>query len=55
MAKGDVVSDARTQKDDGQLVKVRLSLNKAATRKLSRVTRWEQKSQDTSLELTGRD
>lgn len=55
MAKDEIVSDAATRKDDGRLVKVRLSVNRAAARKLGRVTRWEKKSQDTSLELTGRD
>lgn len=55
MAKGEIVSDATTPKSDGHVMKVRLSVSKTAARKLGSVTRWEKKSQDSSLELTGRD
>lgn len=57
MAKGEVVSDAKAanKRDDNHVVKVKLSVSKTDARRLGRVTRWERSSEETSLELTGRD
>ena len=56
MAKDDTVTGSETASAPGakDSVKVRLSLSKTTARKLGRVTRWERKSEGTSLELTGR-
>lgn len=51
MTKRETVANENPRK----IVQVRLTVSKTEARKLTRVTRWEQRSQATSLELTGRD
>jgi len=38
-----------------KVAQIRLTVSKSEAKGLTRVTRWEQRSQNTSLELTGRD